>query len=116
MGVRGYVLDGDNIRVFAAFIAPYRESREFTRVLMAEVPYYECYVKCALETCESRDPKGLYKKARTGEISNMTGISAPYEVPEYSDLVIETDQYALDECVNRLIRFLMDKKIIVFRK
>lgn len=149
MGVRGYVLDGDNIRcglnkdlglspedrkenirriaevaklmvdagilVFAAFIAPYRESREFIRNLMAEVPYYECYVKCALDICEARDPKGLYKKARAGEISNMTGISAPYEVPESSDIVIETDQYALDECVNRLIRFLMDKKIIVFR-
>ncbi len=149
LGVRSYVLDGDNIRcglnkdlglspedrkenirriaevaklmvdagilVFAAFIAPYRESREFIRQLMAEVPYYECYVKCAIETCESRDPKGLYKKARAGEITNMTGISAPYEIPESSDLVVETDQYALDECVDRLIRFLIKEKIIVFR-
>jgi adenylylsulfate kinase len=149
MGVRSYVLDGDNIRcglnkdlglspddrkenirriaevaklmvdagilVFSAFIAPYRESREFIRELMAEIPYYECYVKCAIETCESRDPKGLYKKARAGQITNMTGISAPYEAPESCDLVIETDQLALDECVNRLIRFLSEKKIIVFR-
>jgi adenylylsulfate kinase len=149
MGVRSYVLDGDNIRcglnkdlglspddrkenirriaevaklmvdagilVFSAFIAPYRESREFIRELMAEVPYYECYVKCAIETCESRDPKGLYKKARAGEINNMTGISAPYEAPESCDIVIETDQLALEECVNRMIRFLSEKKIIVFR-
>jgi adenylylsulfate kinase len=149
MGVRGYVLDGDNIRcglnkdlglspedrkenirriaevaklmvdagilVFAAFIAPYRQSREFIRELMAEVPYFECYVKCTLEACESRDPKGLYKRARAGDINNMTGISAPYEEPESPDFVIETDQYSIDECVDRMLQFLVNKKIIVFR-
>lgn len=149
MGVRSYVLDGDNIRcglnkdlglspedrkenirriaevaklmvdagilVFAAFIAPYRESRQFIRDLMAQVPYYECYVKCGVEICESRDPKGLYKRARAGEITDMTGISAPYETPESPDLTIETDEFLLDECVQRMIRFLMDQKIIVLR-
>lgn len=149
MGVRSYVLDGDNVRcglnkdlglspedrkenirriaevaklmvdagilVFAAFIAPYRQSRTFIRELMAEVPYYECYVKCALETCESRDPKGLYKKARVGEIKNMTGISAPYEEPENPDLAIETDKCSLDECIDSMIQFLVNRKIIVFR-
>jgi adenylylsulfate kinase len=150
MGVRSYVLDGDNIRtglnkdlglspedrkenirriaevaklmvdagilVFAAFITPYRESRQFIRELMAEVPYYECYIKCNIETCESRDPKGLYKKAREGKIRNMTGVSAPFEEPESPDLVIRTDHYELQDCVNYLIQFLMDKKIIVFRQ
>jgi adenylylsulfate kinase len=150
MGVRSYVLDGDNIRyglnkdlglspedrkenirriaevaklmadsgilVFAAFIAPYRESREFIRELMDDVPYYECFVKCALEVCETRDPKNLYKRARAGEIDNMTGISAPYEAPECPEMVIETDKSSLDECVDRLIRFLMDRKIVVYRE
>jgi adenylylsulfate kinase len=150
MGVRSYVLDGDNIRtglnkdlglspedrkenirriaevaklmvdagilVFAAFITPYRESRQFIRELMAEVPYYECYIKCIIETCESRDPKGLYKRAREGKIRNMTGVSAPFEEPESPDLVIQTDHYGLQDCVNYLIQFLMDKKIIVFRQ
>jgi adenylylsulfate kinase len=150
MGVRSYVLDGDNIRTglnkdlglspedrkenirriaevaklmvdagiltFAAFITPYRESRRFIRELMAKVPYYECYIKCNIETCESRDPKGLYKKARSGEIMNMTGVSAPFEEPESPDIVIRTDQYELQDCVNYLIQFLMDKKIIVFRQ
>lgn len=150
MGVRSYVLDGDNIRtglnkdlglspddrkenirriaevaklmvdagilVFAAFITPYRESRRFIRELMAEVPYYECYVKCSLEKCESRDPKGLYKKARTGIIKNMTGISAPFEEPGNADLIIETDQHEIHECVNTLLHFLMDKKIIVLKQ
>lgn len=149
MGVRSYVLDGDNIRcglnkdlglspedrkenirriaevaklmvdagilTFAAFIAPYRESRQFVRELMAEVPYYECYVKCGIETCERRDPKGLYKRARTGEITNMTGITAPYEPPQNPDVVIETDQYPLEQCVDRLLRFFVDKKIIILR-
>jgi adenylylsulfate kinase len=149
MGVRSYVLDGDNIRcglnkdlglspgdrkenirriaevaklmvdagilTFAAFIAPYRESRQFIRELMAEVPYYECYVQCGIDTCEKRDPKGLYKRARAGEITNMTGISAPYEPPQNPDLVIETDQYPLEHCVDRLLQFFVDKKIIILR-
>jgi adenylylsulfate kinase len=83
---------------------------------MAEVPYYDCYVKCSLHKCESRDPKGLYKKARKGIINNMTGISAPFEEPEHADLIIETDRYGLQDCVNSLIQFLMDKKIIVFKQ
>jgi len=150
MGVRSYVLDGDNIRcglnkdlglspedrkenirriaevsklmvdagilVFAAFIAPYRESRELVRQTMAKVPYYECYVKCGLETCETRDPKGLYKRARSDDITNMTGISAPYEPPENPDLIIETDQYPLDQCVDLLLQFFIYKKIIVLRE
>ena len=101
------------ILVFAAFIAPYRESRRFIRELMAKVSYFECYVKCGLETCEFRDPKGLYKKAWEGQFTGMTGITAPYETPESPDLIIETDQYSMDQCVNKLIRFLVDKKVIV---
>jgi len=141
MGVRCYVLDGDNIRgglnkdlglspeerkennrriaevaklmvdagilVFAAFIAPYRESRQFIRDLMAGFPFYECYVKCSLDICEQRDPKGLYGKARLGMITNMTGISAPYEEPLAADLVVETDRFTLDECVDQVIEFLI---------
>lgn len=103
------------ILVFAAFIAPYRESRQFVRALMAKVPYYECYIKCSLETCEGRDPKSLYKKARAGELTEMTGISAPYEEPECPDLLIQSDQCSLEECVALLIRFLLEKKIIVLR-
>ncbi|MFZ2446362.1 MAG: adenylyl-sulfate kinase [Syntrophobacteraceae bacterium] len=150
MGIRSYLLDGDNIRtglnkdlglspedrkenirriaevaklmvdagilVFAAFIAPYRESREFVRQLMREVPYFECYIKCSLETCEVRDPKELYKKARAGLIKNMTGISAPYEEPECAELVIETDRHPLDVCVDRVVQFLIDRKIIILRQ
>lgn len=147
LGVRSYVLDGDNIRcglnkdlglspedrkenirriaevsklmvdagilVFAAFIAPYRESRELVRALMAGCPYYECYVRCSLAVCEQRDPKGLYKKARRGEIRNMTGLSDPYEEPEAPDLIVDTDCLTLDECVEQVIDFLIDKRIVL---
>lgn len=149
MGVRAYVLDGDNIRsglnkdlglgpedrkenirriaevakimvdagilVFAAFIAPYRESRRFVRVLMEKVAYYECYVKCPLETCEVRDPKNLYKRARAGEIKNMTGIGSPYEEPENPDLIIETNRLSLEQSVEQVIDFLINTKVVFHR-
>lgn len=101
------------ILVFAAFITPYRESRAFIRTLMAEMPYYECYVKSSLQTCESRDPKGLYKKARAGIISNMTGISSPYEEPECPDLILDTDQVSVQACVDKLVHFLAAHEISI---
>jgi adenylylsulfate kinase len=101
--------------VFAAFIAPFRESREFVRKLMRNWPYYECYVRCSIDVCEERDPKGLYRKARRGEILNMTGISAPYEEPEHPDLVVDTASHTLDDSVEEVIRFLLDRGIIYCR-
>jgi adenylylsulfate kinase len=98
--------------VFAAFIAPYNPSREYVRKLMADWPYYEIYLKCSIEECEKRDPKGLYKKARAGEITNMTGISAPYEEPEHPSLVIETDKLDLQQCVDEVIEFLLKQNLI----
>ena len=98
--------------VFAAFIAPYNQSREYVRKLMADWPYYEVYVKCSIEVCAKRDPKGLYKKASEGEITNMTGISDPYEEPEHSDLIIETDKLSLQQCVDEMIEFLLKQDLI----
>ncbi|MFC1505008.1 adenylyl-sulfate kinase [Thermodesulfobacteriota bacterium] len=102
--------------VFAAFIAPYTESRRFVRELMTGWSYYECYVKCSLEVCEQRDPKGLYRRARQGEIQNMTGISAPYEEPRKPDLIVETDHYELEECVDQVIKFLNQEDLIILRQ
>ncbi len=103
------------ILVFAAFIAPYEESRRFVRELMAGCPYYECYVKCSLDVCEQRDPKGLYHLAREGEIQNMTGVSAPFEEPQNADLVIETDHYSLDESVDQVVQLLNKRRLIILR-
>jgi len=98
--------------VFAAFIAPYRQGREYVRKLMADWPYFEVYVKCSIEECTKRDPKGLYKKARAGEITNMTGVSAPYEKPEHPDLTIDTDKLGLQQCVDEAISFLIKQNLI----
>jgi adenylylsulfate kinase len=98
--------------VFAAFITPYKQSREYVRKLLAGRPYFEAYVKCSLEVCAKRDPKGLYKKARQGEITNMTGISDPYEEPEHPDLTIETDKLGLQQSVDEVIRFLLKQSLI----
>jgi len=98
--------------VFAAFIAPYKQSREYVRKLMTDWSYFEVYVKCSIEECTKRDPKGLYKKARAGEITNMTGLSDPYEEPEHSDLIIEADKLGLQQCVDEMIEFLLKQKLI----
>jgi len=83
---------------FVAFISPYSKDRNFAKDIHneAKIPFYECYISAPLEVCESRDPKGLYKKARAGEIKNFTGISDPYEAPENPDLNIKTHEMTLD--------------------
>lgn len=98
--------------VFAAFIAPYRESREYIRELMTGWPYFEVYVKCALTVCAQRDPKGLYRRARNGEIGDMTGVTAPYEEPAKPDLVVATDQLTLAQSVELVVAFLVEQGLI----
>jgi len=89
-----------------AFISPYREDRELARSLFEEGDFIEVYVKCPIGECERRDPKGLYKKARAGEIRDFTGISAPYEPPVRPEITIETDKLTPDESVERVLRYL----------
>ncbi|GEN33901.1 MULTISPECIES: adenylyl-sulfate kinase [Aneurinibacillus] len=98
--------------VLTAFISPYRADRELARSLVEDGEFIEIYVKCAIEECEKRDPKGLYKKARAGGIPEFTGISAPYEEPESPELIIETDTRSLDACAEQVVEYL-EKKIIL---
>jgi len=100
------LLSDSGISVIAAFITPYQESRRYIRELMRGKNYYECYVKCPLEVCERRDPKGLYRNARIGKIHNMTGLSAPFEEPESPDLIVETSVLTFQQSVNKVIQFL----------
>ncbi len=100
------------ILTFAAFISPYREDRDAVRRLFKDDNYMEIYVKCSLEECERRDPKGQYKKARAGFIKNYTGISAPYEEPLAPELVIDTETTDLEEAKRCVIEYLCEKKII----
>ncbi len=144
MGVRSYVLDGDNIRhglnkdlgfgaedrkenirrigevarlfvdagliVMTAFISPYTEDRDSVRKLFKENEFIEIFVKCPLQECERRDPKGIYKKARNGEVKEFTGISAPYEEPANPEIVLETDKNTLERCVEEVMDYLIRNK------
>ncbi len=95
-----------------AFISPYRQDRDRVRALMAEGDFVEAYVDCPLEVCEQRDPKGLYKKARAGQIPEFTGISAPYEAPERAELTLKTGEMSKEETLRTLVEFLERKGYI----
>ncbi len=92
------------IVVLTAFISPFRADRDNVRKI-AGPDFHEVYCKCSLGTCEDRDVKGLYKRARAGEIPDFTGISSPYEEPEFADLVIDTES-RLEECTQTLVDFI----------
>lgn len=100
------------VLTLTAFISPYREDRKMVRELVADDEFIEIYVKCSLEECEKRDPKGLYKKARAGEIKNFTGIDAPYEEPEHPELIVENDKQSLEESASQVIAYLMKKGVL----
>jgi len=94
-----------------AFISPLHTDRQRVRDLLGE-DFIEVYCRCPIEVCEQRDVKGLYKKARAGEIKDFTGISAPYEAPERPDLVIETDQLNLEQGTEKIVQLLIERSII----
>jgi adenylylsulfate kinase len=92
--------------VLTSFISPYRADRDSARALNAEGDFLEVFVDADVATCEERDPKGLYKKARAGEIPEFTGISAPYEAPEKPEVVLDTAKLSVEESVAELVGFL----------
>ncbi len=140
MGIRTYLLDGDNVRhglcsdlgfseadrrenirrvanvarlfvdaglvVLAAFISPDRADREMARNAVENTEFIEVYVKCPLHECEKRDPKGLYRKARSGKIPDFTGISAKYEEPLNPEIVVESSRRTVDESIGQIISYL----------
>jgi bifunctional enzyme CysN/CysC len=89
----------------SAFISPYRADRDRARIA-AQSGFHEIYIKADLQTCEQRDPKGLYRKARSGEIAEFTGITAPYEPPAEPDLIVDTDSAPVDDCVQQIVRYV----------
>ena len=95
-----------------AFISPFREDRDNVRGLLSQDDFIEIYCNASLEVCESRDVKGLYKRARAGEIKNYTGIDSPYEEPTNPELVVNTGDELLEESVTKVIEYLILKKII----
>lgn len=146
LGIRSYILDGDNVRhginsdlgfslqdrkenirriaeisrlfvdagfiVLAAFISPFIKDRDFARNRFSGGNFYEVYIKCSIQECERRDPKGMYEKARRGIIKNYTGISTPYEEPESPDLVIDTEKLNIEDSIQDVLNFMDRVKIL----
>lgn len=98
--------------VLTAFISPFRADRQIVRDLLEEGEFIEVYIKCPIEECEVRDPKGLYDKARKGIIKDFTGIDSPYEEPEQPEIILESDKYSIEECVEQVIGYLTAQKAI----
>ena len=96
--------------VIVSFISPFRSEREMARALMEEGEFFEIFVDAPIEVCEARDPKGLYAKARRGELANFTGIDSPYEPPEEPDLRIDTTRVSPDEAADAVVRLLRARR------
>jgi adenylylsulfate kinase len=102
--------------VLTAFISPFMSDRESVRNLVEEGEFIEVFIDTPLEVCESRDPKGLYKKARAGEIANFTGISSPYEPPKSPEIHILNDKILIEEACEQIIDFLIENSYITWRE
>lgn len=107
------------VLVLTAFISPYRSDRASVREVVTTATssqqgkvFVEIYVQASLETCEGRDPKGLYKRARAGDIKGFTGIDAPYEAPEECEIVLDSDNKTIDELSDEVVTYLISQGII----
>lgn len=96
--------------VLASFISPYESDRRQARELVAEDEFVEIHVRCSLQECERRDVKGLYEKARAGELQNFTGIDAPYEAPTSPEVVVNTEEQSVEESVRQILTVLEERQ------
>jgi adenylylsulfate kinase len=113
IGFVSYLLNKNDIVSIVAAISPYREVREQNRMLLGN--YIEVFCDCPLETLERRDPKGLYRKARAGEVANFTGISDPYETPENPEIILKTGEEAEEESFQRVLSYLESRGFVAPR-
>ena len=99
-----------DVSVLVSLISPFNENREDARKIIGDSKFIETYIKCPLSVCEERDVKGMYKKARLNEISNFTGVNDGYDIPDNPDLIINTENNSLNECVDQITEYLDDYK------
>lgn len=104
MALIAHILEKNGITVVASFVSPYQESRQFVRENCKN--YIEIHVSTDLEICENRDVKGMYKKARAGELSSFTGVDDPYEIPQNPDLRIDTKGRTVEDCVEEILNYI----------
>jgi adenylylsulfate kinase len=98
--------------VLTAFISPFKSDREIVKSLVEEDEFIEIFIDTPLHVCEKRDPKGLYKKARSGEIKDFTGIDSPYEHPKNPDILIKNEDSSIEEAVEKILYYLIEKQYI----
>ena len=106
------LLSEHNVPVSVSLISPYAKNRETAHKIIGNEKFVEVFVKCPLEECETRDVKGMYKKARKNEIKNFTGINSEYEEPINPDIILETEKLSIDESVNKILAYLKNKKFL----
>ncbi len=112
-GFSTYVLDGDNIRItITAFVSPFISDRDKVRKIIGSKDFIEVYCAADIKVCENRDTKGLYKKARMGEIKDFTGISSPYEAPHNPEIIVDTGSLDLKESVEKVINYLKEENFL----
>ncbi len=111
IGEVAHLLANQAFVVIVAFISPFREDRDWVRQSMDDGRFIEVFVDCPLAVCEQRDTKGLYKKARKGEINDFTGISSPYEPPLSPEIHLKTSEHSVEECVGEILEFLEQAKV-----
>ena len=111
IGEVAQLLANQAIVMIVAFISPFREDRDWVRHSMGTGRFIEVFVDCPLSICEKRDTKGLYKKARNGEIEDFTGISSPYERPLNPEVHLKTSEQSVEECVETILEYLEEKKV-----
>lgn len=100
------------IIVLASFITPFKEQRQYIKNSLQGIKFIEVYIKCDIEECIRRDPKGLYRKALSGIIKNYTGISSPFEEPDDSDIVIDTEKTGIEEAVSKVLSYLNERDFL----
>ena len=113
IGEVGKLFADGGVITLASFVSPYREDRDGVRALMGDDEFLEVFIDTPVELCEQRDPKGLYKKARSGEIPEFTGINSPYESPECPELTLKTNELSVQQCLEKLISYLEDLQILI---
>ena len=107
------LLNRNEIPVIVGMITPFRESqRQAREIIESEGDFILVYAKCSLEECERRDPKGLYEQAREGKIEKFTGVNHPFQEPHDADLIVDTENDSLEDCVGQVMRYLEDRHVI----
>ena len=112
LGEVAHLFADAGVIVLTAFISPYRADRDQARSLNEKGGFFEIFCKCSVEVCEQRDPKGLWGKARKGEVKDFTGVNAPYEEPAVPEIVVETDRCSLEECAGQIISCLEKHDVV----